>query len=120
MQRKGEGYLPLPFPLPFPLPLFARAAFDASCTAAGTAPVEPESGLFKAGFGCGTVALAFELWSLEPDDGPSCFFACPGGSDGGVVAAAGAGVVATGVVSVTGAGAGATGTVAEPLSCFFA
>lgn len=110
--------LPLPLPAELPFPLFDFCAFDASCTAAGTAPVDPANGLFKAGFGCGTVALAFELWSLEPDDEPSCFFACPGGSDGGV--AAGVDVVATGVVSVTGAGAGATGTTAGALSCFFA
>jgi len=52
--------LPLPFEFPFPLPPFALAAFAASCTDAGTAPVEPGNGLFNAGFGCGTVA--FELW----------------------------------------------------------
>src|SRR5439155_15402520 len=102
-----------PFPLSPELPLFARCAFDASCTETGTAPVEPASGLFRAGFGCGTAA--FESWSLEPEEELSCFFACPGGEAGGV------GVVATGAGSVTVAGGGATGTTAEepPPSCFF-
>lgn len=104
--------LPLPSPLPFPLlplPLF-RAAFDASCTEGGTAPVEPGNGLFSAGFGCGTVAFGSGPWSLEPDE-PSCFFACPGGSDG----------VAAGAGSVTVEGGDATGTApGGVLSWFFA
>ena len=103
--------LPLPFPEPFPL---LRAAFDASCTEEGTAPVEPGIGLFSAGFGCGTVASG-----VVTVGGVSCFFACPGGSEGGV--ATGAGVVTTGAGNVTVDGGDATGTTFDGvLSCFFA